>query len=157
MGNWGLRQGVAKGVYRDIHARCVVFENAATSIVVISLEIAGLTTETVEAIKARIFTTTGIPTDAILLNFTHNHTSPDTIVSLPSEWMSWTSWLADQVAGCVLDAQSGLVEVNVGSGSGSFDDWTVNRQYPERPVDTELSVIKVDDDHGKPVARLVNF
>ena len=157
MGNWGLRQGVAKGVYRDIHARCVVLENDVTSIAVISLEIAGLTTETVEAIKARIFTTTGVPSDAILLNFTHNHTSPDTILSLPSEWVTWTTWLADQVAGCVLNAQSKTVDVRVGSDLGSFDGWTVNRQYPERPVDTELGVIKVDDDHGKPVARLVNF
>ncbi|MBT5627294.1 MAG: hypothetical protein HOJ22_03300, partial [Chloroflexi bacterium] len=49
MGNWGLRQGVAKGIHRDIHARSVVFEREGMSIAVISLEIAGLTSETVQA------------------------------------------------------------------------------------------------------------
>ncbi|NQW20779.1 MAG: hypothetical protein HQ477_08690, partial [Chloroflexi bacterium] len=82
MGNWGLRQGIAKGIHRDIHARSVVFERSGIAIAIISLEIAGLTAETIQAIKARITQVTGIPTDNILLNFTHNHTSPDTIVSL---------------------------------------------------------------------------
>ena len=157
MGNWGLRQGVAKGIHRDIHARSVVFEREGMSIAVISLEIAGLTSETVQAIKARIFQVAGIPADNILLNFTHNHTSPDTIVSLPSEWMTWTTWLADQVAGCVFNAANQAVPVSVGSGLGSFDNWTVNRQYPEKPVDTELGVMKIDDDQGNTIAHLVNF
>ena len=157
MGNWGLRQGVAKGIHRDIHARSVVFEREGMSIAVISLEIAGLTSETVQAIKARIFQVAGIPADNVLLNFTHNHTSPDTIVSLPSEWMTWTTWLADQVAGCVFNAANQAVPVSVGSGLGSFDNWTVNRQYPEKPVDTELGVMKIDDDQGNTIAHLVNF
>jgi hypothetical protein len=157
MGNWGLRQGVAKGVHRDIHVRTVVFERDGLSIAVVSLEIAGLTNETVQAIKARIFQVAGIPTDNILLNFTHNHTSPDTITSLPPEWITWTTWLADQVAGCVFNAANAAVPARVGSGHGSFDGWTVNRQYPDRPVDTEVGVMRVDDDQGNAIARLVNF
>ncbi|SVE22759.1 uncharacterized protein METZ01_LOCUS475613, partial [marine metagenome] len=78
MGNWGLRQGVAKGIHRDIHARAVVFERYGMLLAIVSMEIAGLTSETVQAIKARIFQVAGIPVDNILLNFTHNHTSPDT-------------------------------------------------------------------------------
>ena len=157
MGNWGLRQGVAKSIYRDIHARAVVFKREDTSIAVISLEIAGLTSETVQAIKARILQVAGIPVDNVLLNFTHNHTSPDTIVSLPPEWVTWTTWLADQVAGCVFNAANKAVPVSVGTGLGSFENWTVNRQYPEKPVDTELGVMKVDDDNGVTIAHLVNF
>lgn len=157
MGNWGLRQGVAKGVYRDIHARAAVFKRNETSIAVVSLEIAGLTSETVQAIKARILQFAGIPIDNVLLNFTHNHTSPDTIVSLPPEWVTWTTWLADQVAGCVFNAANQAVPVSIGADTGSFEDWTVNRQYPEKPVDTELGVMRVDDLQGNTIAHLVNF
>jgi hypothetical protein len=157
MGNWGLRQGVAKGIYRDIHARSAVFTRDGLSLAVVSLEIAGLTSETVQAIKARIFQVAGIPADNVLLNFTHNHTSPDTIVTLTRDWMTWTTWLADQVAGCVFNAANQAVPVNVGSGLGSLDDWTVNRQYPEKAVDTEVGVMSVNDDDGNPIARLVNF
>jgi len=135
MGNWGLRQGLAKGVHRDIHARAVVFEKDGLTLTVISLEIAGLTSETVQAIKGRILQLVGIPVDNILLNFTHNHTSPDTIIFLPREWMTWTTWLADQVAGCVFDAASHMVPAKVGSGLSSFDNWTVNRQYPDKAID----------------------
>ncbi|MDP7485786.1 MAG: hypothetical protein QF476_07025 [Dehalococcoidia bacterium] len=157
MGNWGLRQGVARGIHRDIHVRAVVFERDGFPLAVISLEIAGLTSETVQAIKARIFQVTGIPVANILLNFTHNHTSPDTIVSLPKEWITWTTWLADQVAGCVFGAQNRAVPVQVGADLGSFDGWTVNRQYPDKAIDTEVGVMCIDDDHGVPIARLVNF
>ncbi len=157
MGNWGLRQGVAKGIHRDIHARAVVFERYGMLLAIVSLEIAGLTSETVQAIKARIFQVAGIPVDNILLNFTHNHTSPDTIVSLPKEWITWAAWLADQVAGVVFNAVNQAMPANVGSGLGSFDGWTVNRQYPNRQIDTEVGVMVVNDDEGSPIARLVNF
>jgi len=157
MGNWGLRQGLAKGVHREIHARAVVFSNDQMSIAVISLEIAGLTSESVQAIKARIVQVAGIPTEHILLNFTHNHTSPDTIISIPRDWITWTTWLADQVAGCVAEASNKAKPANAGAGLGSFDSMTVNRQYPEKPVDTDLGVIRIDDDNGKPIAQLVNF
>ncbi|MDA1279741.1 MAG: hypothetical protein O3B95_06810 [Chloroflexi bacterium] len=157
MGNWGLRQGVARGIYRDIHARSVVLSKDDTTLAVISLEIAGLTAETVDAIKERTLQVTGIPRENILLNFTHNHTSPDTITDLPSEWRTWAAWLADQVAGCVFSALNRSVSANVGTGRGTFDGWTVNRQYPKRPVDTEVGVMSIDDDSGRPIARLINF
>lgn len=157
MGNWGLRQGVARGVYRDIFARSVVFTSGSTMLAIVSLEICGLTTEAAQAIKARVFQLTGIPAGNVLLNFTHNHTSPDTILSLPEEWSTWAAWLTDQVAGCVFSALYQAAPASVGAGSGSFEGWTVNRQYHERPVDTELGVLCVDDDEGQPIARLVNF
>ena len=157
MGNWGLRQGVARGVHRDIHVRAVVFRRGKVDLTIISLEIAGLTAETVGAIKARVFQVAAIPSVNVLLNFTHNHTSPDTITSLPAEWTTWTAWLADQVAGCVFNALNQAVPAKVGAGSGSLDDWTVNRQYPDRPIDTEVGVMAVDDDAGRPLVRLVNF
>jgi hypothetical protein len=156
MGNWGLRQGVAKGIHRDIHARAAVFQREDLRLAIVSLEIAGLTSETVQAIKARIFSVAGVPTGNVLLNFTHNHTSPDTITSLPSEWMTWTNWLADQVAGCVFNALNNAVPARVGAGLGSFDGWTVNRQYPEKAIDTELGVMRAEDDEGNTIAELVN-
>ena len=157
MGNWGLRQGVARGIHRDIHARAVVFERDGLSLAIVSLEIAGLTSETVQAIKGRILQVAGIPVDNVLLNFTHNHTSPDTIVSLPREWMTWTTWLADQVAGVVFNAANRAVSASIGAGLGSFDGWTVNRQYPDKSIDTEVGVMVVNDDKGVPIARIVNF
>jgi hypothetical protein len=157
MGNWGLRQGVARGVHRDIHVRSVVFQRDGTALAIVSLEIAGLTAETVGAIKARIVQMAAIPTANVLLNFTHNHTSPDTIVSLPAEWTTWAAWLADQVAGCVFDALNQAVPAKVGAESGSLDGWTVNRQYPDKSIDTEVGVMAVDDDAGRPIARLINY
>ncbi|MEE8046021.1 MAG: hypothetical protein V3T49_04200, partial [Dehalococcoidia bacterium] len=93
----------------------------------------------------------------ILLNFTHNHTSPDTLFSMPPEWVTWTTWLADQVAGVVFSAANQAVPVSVGAAVGALNDWTVNRQYPEKAIDTSVGVMCVDDDDRHPIARLVNF
>ena len=157
MGNWGLRQGKAKGVHREMHVRSVVFKNEQTVIAIISLELAGLPAQTVRNIKTKISALTEIHPDSILLNFTHNHTSPDTIFSLPEQWTVWAAWLADQIAGCVSAALHRSVPANIGTANGSFPGWTVNRQYPERPVDNEISVMCIDDDDGHPIARLMNF
>ena len=157
MGIWGLRQGNARGVHRDMHVRSVVFKRDEQKIAIISLEIAGLPSETVQKIKAKILTLAGIQPDCVLLNFTHNHTSPDTIFSLPEKWTIWTTWLTDQVAGCVSAALHRSVPANVGAANGSFAGWTINRQYPETPVDSEIGVMCINDDDGQPIARLVNF
>ena len=157
MGNWGLRQGKAKDVHREMHVRSVVFKNEQTVIAIISLELAGLPAQTVRNIKTKISALTEIHPDSILLNFTHNHTSPDTIFSLPEQWTVWAAWLADQIAGCVSAALHRSVPANIGTANGSFPGWTVNRQYPERPVDNEISVMCIDDDDGHPIARLMNF
>ncbi|MCS5582024.1 MAG: hypothetical protein NZ777_00775, partial [Pseudomonadales bacterium] len=118
MGNWGLRQGNARGVHRDMHVRSVVFKRDEQKIAIISLEIAGLPSKTVQKIKAKILTLAGIQPDCVLLNFTHNHTSPDTIFSLPEKWTIWTTWLTDQVAGCVSAALPRSVPANVGAANG---------------------------------------
>ena len=157
MGNWGLRQGKAKGVHREMHVRSVVFKNEQTVIAIISLELAGLPAQTVRNIKTKISALTEIHPDSILLNFTHNHTSPDTIFSLPEQWTIWAAWLADQIAGCVSAAIHRSVPANIGTANGSFPGWTVNRQYPERSIDTEISVMCIEDDYGSPIAHLVNF
>ena len=157
MGNWGLRQGKAKGVHREMHVRSVVLKHEQTVMAVISLELAGLPAQTVQDIKTKILTLTGIHADSVLLNFTHNHTSPDTIFSLPEQWTVWAAWLADQIAGCVSAALHRSVPANIGTANGSFPGWTVNRQYPERSVDTEIGVMCIEDDHGSPIAHLLNF
>ena len=54
MGNWGLRQGKAKGVHRELHVRSVVLKHEQTVIAVISLELAGLPLQTVQDIKTKI-------------------------------------------------------------------------------------------------------
>ena len=157
MGNWGLRQGKAIGVHRELHVRSVVFKQAETAIAIISLEIAGLPSQTVQDIKTKILALTGIQPDSVLLNFTHNHTSPDTIISLPEEWTIWVAWLADQIAGCVSAALHRSVPANIGTANGSFIGWTINRQFPERPIDNEIAVMCIEDDHGSPIAHLINF
>ncbi len=157
MGNWGLRQGKAKGVHRELHVRSVVLKHEQTVIAVISLELAGLPLQTVQDIKTKILSLTGIRPDSILLNFTHNHTSPDTIFCLTEAWTIWAAWLADQVAGCVSAALHRSVPANIGTATGTFTGWSVNRQYPERPVDNEISVMCIDDDNNHPIARLMNF
>ena len=157
MGNWGLRQGKAIGVHRELHVRSIVFKQAETAIAIISLEIAGLPSQTVQDIKTKILALTGIQPDSVLLNFTHNHTSPDTIISLPEEWTIWAAWLADQIAGCVSAALHRSVPANIGTANGSFIGWTINRQFPERPIDNEIAVMCIEDDHGSPIAHLINF
>jgi len=156
-GIWGLRQGRSTGVHRDLHARSLVIDNGATRLAIVSLEVTGLTMEIVRAIKDRVCRLTGIPADNILLNSTHNHTSPNVFVGVPEELALYATYLGELVSGCVAKAFHARVPASTGHDYGNLPGWTVNRQYPDRPVDTEVGVLTIETADGAPLAKLVNF
>jgi neutral ceramidase len=156
-GIWGLRQGRSTGVHRDLHARSLVLDNGTTQLAILSLEVTGLTVEIVRAIKSHITRLTGIPADHVLLNSTHNHTSPNVFVTVPDEWALYATYLGELASGCVAQAFHSRTPASIGHDYGDLPGWTVNRQYPDRPVDTKVGVLTVETADGAPLAKVVNY
>lgn len=157
MGQWGLRQGRSTGVHRDLFARALVLDDGETRLAIVSLEICGIPTDTMQAIQRNVSGLCGIPAESLLVNSTHNHTAPDIILGVTPEWRTYAAYLVDLVAGTVYEAANAMKIAEAGHGSGNLKDWTVNRQYKERPVDTEVGVLRVDEPDGAPIARVINF
>lgn len=157
MGEWGLRKGRSTGVHRDLYARSLVIYDGSTTLAVVSVDVCGFPEEVSERIHALIEELTGIPPENVLLSSSHNHTAPDFLISVPDELFHYSQVFAHSVAGSVYEAATALEPATIAHGTGDLPGWTVNRQYRERPVDTEVGVIAVDGANGTPIARIVNF
>jgi hypothetical protein len=157
MGQWGLRQGRSTGVHRDLFCRSLVLADGDSRLAIASLEVCGLPSEIVEAIRKRTSMLTGIEHTDLLINSTHNHTAPDFLGGVTPEWRVYSDYLADLVAGSVSEAANAMRPAVAGHGRGKLGGWTVNRQYKNRPVDTEVGVLAINERDGTPLARLVNF
>ena len=157
MGQWGLRQGRSTGVYRHLYARALVLDDGTTRLAIATMDVVGYARDIRELIRARVEALTGITPDRLLLSSTHNHTTPDQMRGIRPELGGYVSYLADQVAGAIYEALQKLAPARLGHGQGELAGWTVNRQYPERPVDSSVGVLRVDGVDGRPIARVVNY
>jgi hypothetical protein len=157
MGQWGLRQGRSTGVHRHLYARALVLANDETTLAIVTLDVVGFSRDIIERIRANVEALTGLPPHRLLVSSTHNHTTPDQLRAVPAELGPYAALLTQQVAGAVYEALHRLEPARVGFGGGGLAGWTVNRQYPERPVDTGVGVMRVDAADGRPIARVVNY
>lgn len=157
MGAWVLRQGLSTGIHDHLYAKALVLDDGVGKIAVVALDVCGITRETLDAIRAKIKRLTGIPADHLLINSTHNHTTPDIFRSVPPLLELYTEYMADQVAGAVYEASHALEPAAAGYAWGDLPGMTVNRQYRERSVDTAVGVLRIDRSDGTPLARLVNW
>jgi hypothetical protein len=157
MGQWGLRQGRSTGVHRHLYARALVLDDGDTQLAIVSMDVCGVPRDVVKPVRTRVERLTGIPASHLLLNSTHNHTSPAFLLGIPPELGVYAAIFSELVAGAVYEAASRLQPARLGFAWGNFTGWTVNRQYPKRPVDTEAGVMRVDATDGRPIARVVNF
>jgi hypothetical protein len=157
MGAWGLRQGRSTGVHRHLFARALVLDDGSRPFAIVSMDVAGISADVLKLIRNRVERLCGISPDRLLVSSTHNHTTPDFISGIPPELGVYAAMFAETVSGAVFEAANRLAPARVGHGLGRLDGWTVNRQYPEAPVDTSVGVLRVDAATGAPLARVVNF
>lgn len=157
MGQWGLRQGRSNAVHRDLFARALVLDNGEERLAIISLEDCGTPKDLAQDMQRKVAALTGIGLPNVIINHTHNHTAPDIILGVTPEWRTYANYLADLVAGCAYEAANAMRPAVAGHGLGSHEGWTVNRQFKDNAVDTDLGVLVVDEPDGTPIARLVNF
>jgi len=157
MGAWGLRKGRSTGIHRDLFARTVVIGARNNLFAFISLDICGMCKSVWTSLEKKIITISGIPSSNIIVNSTHNHTAPDFLTRLPVELQTYSEILGDVVAGTVRTALESIRPVTLKYGTGDFPGWTVNRQYPNSDIDTELMVLSVENSDNSPLAKIINF
>lgn len=157
MGQWGLRQGRSRGVYRHLYARALVLDDGETQLAMLTLDVVGISRDVLSQIRGHVQRLTGVAADRLLVSSTHNHTTPDQMRNVPPELAAYAALLTENAAGAVYEAFGKLEPARVGFGSGNLASWTVNRQYPREPVDTSVGVLRVDSTGGRPIARVVNY
>lgn len=176
---------VSKGVYDDLYAKAVVFEQNGVRAALVAADLISLRRPIVEEARRLIEQTTGIPGGSVILSATHLHAGPQmhplfwqAVGGLPQQRSEeYVRRLPAMIAESVRLAQADLQPARISVGAAQENAINFNRRYrmkdgtvdmnpgsldpeivrPVGPIDPEVSVVYVESQEAKPLATLVNF
>lgn len=152
------REGPSVGVHDPLYARALVLDDGERRVAVVVCDLLALDRRFVASARASIEETTGIPGENIMIATTHTHSGPATIVLRDCGDVdeAYLRVLRQRLVEVTRAALGSLREAQMGAGSGRVTVGVQNRRQPGGPIDPELSVLRVDDDHG-PMAIVLNY
>jgi len=163
----------ATGVRDPLTARCLVLEAGEKRLAVVVLDLGKPPAqEWILALRREAARTSGI--SYVLVAATHTHSGPRMRDEYPPvQDPDWETPLLEKVARTLAEAQRRSVEARLGVGYGSVlighnrlrlePDGTIswfernNTMVPTSPVDPTVTVLRVDDTQGRPIAVLLNY
>ena len=171
---WGFedRTDPATGTLDPLYARILVLEAGGKRIAIVTLDLGRSFGEpSLDHLKEVVSKSSGI--SCLLLSASHTHAGPvikDEYAGAPPEWEQKA---LDAIAAAIKTASDNLQVARIGSGTGSVfighnrlrlnDDGTVNwfernpTMVPTSPVDPTVTVVRIDDRNGVPLAILINY
>jgi len=176
------RARAPRRVRSPLQARAVVLRSGATTVVIVTGDVTGLTTPMADRIRESVGRAVGCPAANVLLNSSHSHAAPwpGATIKMGGEFDGWTDteigW-GEQVpalyASAAVRAAEVLVEARVAGGTGRAPGIAVNRRErtpdgrtilgwnPDGFLDEEVPTVRIDAAperrRSRRVATLVGF
>ena len=164
VGSWlsgfALRVSPSDGQHDALMARALLLHDGAQALLIITLDIIGMTTRDAAELRTRIGAAAGIPAHAVVLACSHTHSAPAT---MPFRgvlgYLNVTWWEQAKAAIVALAAAlpRKLREARLRIASTQVIGISYNRQDRARPIDTELLVLAVEGVRGGTIATAANF
>src|SRR5262245_50471048 len=152
-GAWRLRTGRADGVDEPLLAQALVLDDGTRQIALVATDLLWMPRHVALAARRRVTELTGIPSEAVLLNASHNHSAPvllepDSVRAAvrTGGYEGYAAALPDRLAGAVFGAYVRRQPGAIGAGEGRAPGISVNRVDPRRPVDDRVTILRVDGD-----------
>lgn len=177
MGGWSnALQDRSLGNDMDLTATVLVVSDGVTSAALAELDLCLITHPQAAAMRRAIGDAIGVPTQAVRVTATHNHSAPVTSELTGSGWMfegldavePYVFMVTESLAGAARSAWASLQPVTAGYGTGS-SPLAVNRRAAmpgggvrvahnwDGPVDRSVRVARLDGDDGTPVATIIHY
>jgi len=164
------RSDNSHGLHDDLYATAVAISDGKTELVILSADILFFMPSLIDTVRTAVSEQTGIPGKNIMFCATHCHSGPAPVADAdrPKIEQAYTANLPYLLIGCIRIAHDNLKPAKVGYGNGKarigmnrrltrLDGTTVIAANPERPIDEQVGVIRIDDLDGQPLAVLVNY
>ncbi len=156
LAGYRARNEVSIGIHDDLYAKAIVFDDGDTEAALVRCDLICLERDFVEETRRLIEAETGIHSRNIMITCTHTHSGPITNPLFP-DLNAWMKVLSRKIKGAVAEARRNMKEAKIGFNHGSVEGIVINRRKPNGPVDTEVGIIRIDDNDDNPMAVLVNY
>ncbi|MDO8685632.1 MAG: hypothetical protein Q7J78_03070 [Clostridiales bacterium] len=136
---------------RDIFVKALVIRVGMLEVALVEADVIGIVFEEAQMIKARITQESGIPGENIILGAVHNHSYPRLKDPKILEFVAKQSALA------VKNARANMFPAMIGATKRTMpENLSINRSWTSGPVNSELSLIRIDDTAGYTRAVIFN-
>src|SRR5947199_5660329 len=168
---WGYsnRQSPATGTLDSLYARILILQAGKQSLALVDLDLG----RPFGPASLQWLRNATRDVSFLILAATHTHSGPVVQDDYPSGKPAWETAALQKIAQAVSEARQKLVDVQIGIGYGvTFighnrlrvnSDGSVSwfernlTELPTAPVDGTVSVLRIDDTDGQPLAIVVNY
>lgn len=162
LAGFDARKGTADAVHDDLHARALVFDDGATQVAFVSVEVIALSAGFSARVRAAVEQATGIPAAHVFLSATHTHCGPVTLhhffnVGQPLD-EGYLDLLSAAIVQAVVRATQSKKTRTLRTGLVACSGIAKNRRTPdEAPIDPYAGVLLVEEADGRPAAVAVLY
>ncbi len=162
---------VSTGIHGPLHARALVLQSANNHVVILSLDLGGISSESMETIRTTVKEKTGL--ENLVFAVSHSHSAGSFQKNFPSEAAPWAGDVETKLIDAIQEAMANLAPVKIGVGWGNLEEghnrrlihdngevemlWSNRDRIPTSPVDHAVGVIRIEREDATPLATLVNF
>jgi hypothetical protein len=162
LAGFDARKGVATAIHDDLFARALVLASPVQSIVIVSLDLIGISQELTNAVRRTIHASQGVAPRDIILTATHTHCGPVTIKHffnadqpLDAKYMERLEAI---IVEAIEEAFANAVPAVINAGLVPVSGVASNRRTESgRPIDPFAGVLLIESLAGEVRALLVNF
>jgi neutral ceramidase len=171
---WGFeeRTDPATGTLDPLYAHILILEAGGKRLALVTLDLGRTFGEpSLDYLKEVVSKSSGI--SCLLLSASHTHGAPVIRDEYDGARPEWEQRALDGIAAAIKTASDHLQDARIGTGTGSVfighnrlrvnDDGTVSwfernpTMVPTSPVDPTVTVLRIDDRNGVPLAILINY
>ena len=157
-------------IHDELYATSMVFDGGGEQIAILSCDLLAVHPDIVAHVRELVFSSIGIPADRLSVCCSHTHSGPPGYATQGSHPIdcAYAAYLPYLLTSAVRLAHANLTPARIGHGATTATiginrrevvgpGQTILGNNPNGPVDSELGVLRVDDQDGVPLATLVNY
>jgi neutral ceramidase len=163
-----------QGYESDLTATALVLANSETKLAIIALDLIVFFNPLADQVRQDVADRLGIPRSHVLINFSHDHSTPAQLSyrATTPESQRFAALYEQELHALILEAMEeadgNLLPVRVAAGRGEAKIGVYRREtspnghdvlgeVPDRDIDHSVSVVRIDDLQGQPVAILFSY
>ncbi len=146
----------SRGITDDLLARVLVLEAAGQRCAIVTLDTWGIASDLADTTRKRIAEVARVEPSFVWIGCAGNATSPPLWRREPG-YDYYADYLPELISGASAFAVEHLAAAAVGTGTAKLPGVSTSVSGPGEDVDETLTVLAVDDEHDRGLARMYNF